>query len=269
MERKELTLQEVQQGGFEVLLKLIEIFDKHGWKYYLAYGSLIGAVRHHGFIPWDDDIDIWVPRKDYEAFVQYCIEHEKELDYFKLMHYKTNKDYPYVLARFADTRYEIDYKGVKNYGLGLFVDIYPLDDFDPEDKAFKQKINDMIHDLSRVKQKGENQFLNVVKFLLRPLFLWKHGCTSSARLIEKIDKFGQKYNGKGYDYTTCTVWEVEKCPYKKEYFGDRIPIKFEGVEILIPAAYDDILKLYYGNYMELPPEEKRIAQHFYKAYRKE
>ena len=72
MRKRDMTIEEIQKGSLTVLKKIREIFDKNGWKYYLAYGTLIGAVRQKGFIPWDDDLDIWVPRQDYEKFITYC-----------------------------------------------------------------------------------------------------------------------------------------------------------------------------------------------------
>ena len=138
---KELTLQEIQQETFKVLCKIKEIFDANGWKYYLAYGTLIGAIRHNGFIPWDDDIDIFVPRSDYEKFIDYCIKNKDAIYPFELIHYRTNKNYIFTIGRFSDSRYKIDYNTKKAYGLGLFVDLYPLDFYDLNDKKTISKIN--------------------------------------------------------------------------------------------------------------------------------
>ena len=82
---KELSIQEIHEGTLGILKKIIDICDKVGVNYYLAYGSLIGAVRHGGFIPWDDDLDIVMLRPDYEVFCQYCMKHERELYPFKLI----------------------------------------------------------------------------------------------------------------------------------------------------------------------------------------
>ena len=85
---KKLSLKEIQEESFKILEKLKEIFDQNGWKYYLAYGTLLGAIRHEGFIPWDDDIDLWVPREDYEKFISYCLNNKEKLKPFELIHYK-------------------------------------------------------------------------------------------------------------------------------------------------------------------------------------
>ena len=127
--KKELSLKEIQQGSYEILKVIKRIFDENNWRYYLVYGTLIGAVRHNGFIPWDDDIDIWIPRPDYEKFIDYCIEHKEELYPLELIHYKTNDKYIYPIARMSDSRYIINYDNAKEYGLGLFVALYPVAGF--------------------------------------------------------------------------------------------------------------------------------------------
>ena len=88
---KELSIEEIHEGTLGILKKIIEICDEINVNYFLAYGSLIGAVRHGGFIPWDDDLDIVMLRPDYEIFNQYCLKHERELYPFKLINRKNEK----------------------------------------------------------------------------------------------------------------------------------------------------------------------------------
>lgn len=94
---KELSIQEIHEGTLGILKKIIDICDKVGVNYYLAYGSLIGAVRHGGFIPWDDDLDIVMLRPDYEVFCQYCMKHERELYPFKLINRQSEKNILIIL----------------------------------------------------------------------------------------------------------------------------------------------------------------------------
>ena len=114
------------------MLRILEFVDrvcrKHGIRYWLSSGTLLGAVRHGGFIPWDDDMDVCMLRPEYDKFVAYCNEHEEELYPFKLMSKYTADDYPFNLQRFCDTRFKmVKTDGLSDAGMGLFIDIYPLD----------------------------------------------------------------------------------------------------------------------------------------------
>ena len=106
--KTELSLQEIQKGSLEILRIVAKICDKQGLIYYLAYGTLIGAIRHKGFIPWDDDIDIWMPRNDYKKFIEYFIKHKDELKPYELFSVYNNVDYPYEISRISDNRYVLD-----------------------------------------------------------------------------------------------------------------------------------------------------------------
>lgn len=125
--KRKLTFREAQLGAYEVLKFIDKICKKHNLVYFLMYGSLIGAIRDKGIIPWDDDIDVMMPRPDYDKLIKYCGEHEKELYPFKLFENSLIPEYPHPIARMSDMRYKIEFNNEKDYGIGLFVDIYPLD----------------------------------------------------------------------------------------------------------------------------------------------
>ena len=128
MAKRELTLAEIHEGTLEVLKRFISVCDQIGVQYFLAYGSLIGAVRHHGFIPWDDDLDVIMLRPDYEKFREYCNKHEGELTPFRFFDRHNTPDYPYTIGRFCDTRYRmVRNDNVPDAGQGMFIDIYPHD----------------------------------------------------------------------------------------------------------------------------------------------
>lgn len=267
--KKELSLEEIQQGSFQNLVKIKEIFDMNSWKYYLAYGTLIGCIRHKGFIPWDDDIDIWVPRPDYEKFVDYCIKHKEELYPYELIHYKTNDRYIYPIARFSDSRYKIDYTNAKDYGLGLFVDIYPLDGIYKHDLILRKKIESLkkLVDLCGAKNmvKGSSKIKNILKV---PYYnIVKH--IDINKLLTKLDKLSQKYSYDSSEIFGCWWGENER-NYEKRLLGDNNEIfkEFNGIDFRVPVGYDEILRKVYNNYMELPPEEERVAHHFYTVTKK-
>ena len=125
---RELSLEEVHKETLNVLKKIDEICEHNDIKYSIMYGTLIGYMRHNGFIPWDDDMDVCMLRPEYDKFVAYCNEHEEELYPFKLMSKYTADDYPFNLQRFCDTRFKmVKTDGLSDAGMGLFIDIYPLD----------------------------------------------------------------------------------------------------------------------------------------------
>lgn len=265
----ELSLREIQIAGLDVLLKFQSICNEHNWKFFLTYGTLLGAVRHEGFIPWDDDIDVWMPRKDYQEFLDYYSSHEQEFQHFKLFHANFVKNYPYAIARFSDIRYFIEYFGIKDYGLGIFIDIYPLDEIDPTDVKLKNTQLNRIKDLSRLTTKGKSSLKNSIKKVIKPYLLAKNCVISVNELIKKIDIDAQKYNGTNQEYIDVVCWEYRGEPYlKKKMLEDCIFVTFEGYKMPAPKDYKNILTANYGDYMQLPPSEKQIAHHFYKAYRK-
>lgn len=273
MEEKELTLNEIQENSFEVLKKIKEIFDANNWKYYLTGGTLIGAIRHKGFVPWDDDIDIWVPREYYEKFVKYCKENKEQLKPFELIHYSTNDKYIYPISRFSDTRFRIDYDNAKNYGLGLFVDVYPLDGIDNKDKKFKKKIIWMTIKINLMGKTKCGPSKSIIKSIFKHLYylIIKNG--NLNKLLEKLDKLSQKYDFNSSEYFNCVCWNLHLGRiYKKDLLdgGDNLECfkEFNGEMFRVPYKYDELLRIIYGDYMKLPPEKDRIAHHFYKAYKK-
>ena len=126
---KELNSKELQAATLELMKKLHDICEKINIKYFLAYGTLLGAVRHDGFIPWDDDLDIMMSRDDYNKLISYFEENKGKLGSLELFTPETNKDYPYMIGRVSDSNYVINTFNEKDCGMGVFVDIYPLDGF--------------------------------------------------------------------------------------------------------------------------------------------
>lgn len=266
MENKELTLEEIQQESFKVLVVFRNLCNGLGLKYWLSYGTLIGAIRHNGFIPWDDDIDVQMPREDYEKFVDYCVKNKEQIKPYELHHYKTNKKYIYPIARLSDSRYVLNYTNARDYGLGLFIDIYPMDEACCDSKKLlkaRTKYFRKILYAASLTINTEKTF----KGLLKRIYFLKSRFTNKNAVLRKYDEmFKNKSFGTG-NYS-CYIWEYGIHRYKKEHFEKLEEHLFNGELFNIPSDYDFVLSEMYGNYMELPPKSERIAHHFYSAYKK-
>ena len=127
MERRELSIKETQAISLEILHTVAEICESQNLRYVLVYGTLIGAIRHHGYIPWDDDVDIMMPRPDYDELIKYMKEHIQEYNHLEIFNHDVCDKYPYMITRISDNRYEIEMVNEKPFGMGVFIDIYPYD----------------------------------------------------------------------------------------------------------------------------------------------
>lgn len=268
---QEIGIEELHQVQLKLLKLIAGICDEQNLTYYLCWGTLIGAIRHNGFIPWDDDVDIVMLRPDYEKLIAYLAAHERDLRPVRLMHYSTNKQYIYSIARVCDTRYTIHSDDPGDCGLGVFIDIYPLDGWGntKEDSSiYFRKMHPERRDYyyatkSEFPPHNESKWKNVYKRILyrRARLLGVH------RIIKRWDEKAKKQSVETAKYIGNLNWaQNERERIEK---SDLVPIKhrFEDAEFTIPMGYDRILRNYYGNYMQYPPEEERSGHHCYKAFR--
>lgn len=271
--KKKLSLREIQLGEFEILKEFKSICEKAGCNYFLYYGTLLGAVRHSGFIPWDDDVDVAMARDDYEKLLAYCKSHSEEMKPLELLHYSTNPDYIYPIARLNDTRYKTVYKDVDDYGLGLFVDIYPFDgcgNSDEEAERIGRDFFDLEHLIAlagtnHFEKSLKGGFINSVKKLAG--YLLSH-TVGANRLCKRIDNKAKHYPFES-KFIGCIAWRAtDALCYPRKSWSEREKLFFEGELFDAPTAYDEVLKIGYGDYMKLPPENERIAHHYYDVYLK-
>lgn len=275
-ERKFLTLKEVQKEQTMILKKVAEFCDKENIKYYLAGGSMLGAIRHKGFIPWDDDIDIVMPRPDYEKFYKiveennYYIDDDLELRSFRF----NNLFFPFGKVVNKKLKMETHYYD-NEFDSYLWIDIFPLDGL-PENNLknkliykrvrFWRKILLMVEVKNDVIEKeSKHKFLILPKKFLKKIFGTEK---SLKKIINKMDKISKTYNWDNCKYIGGLVWGYGPNErLLKSDLGDYL-VDFEDIKVNTMACYDTYLSNLYGNYMELPPEEKRIA-HDIKVYKEE
>ncbi|MBQ7577408.1 MAG: LicD family protein [Synergistaceae bacterium] len=265
---QEMTIDEIHDAELYVLKRIDSICKELDIKYWVMFGTLLGAVRERGFIKWDDDLDIVMKRNDYEKFIKYFMQGGGGLH---LDHILTRKNYPYYIARVSETTNSI----TESYQSGLFVDVYPMDGLEGPQwlTGNRRKIADLIifHLI------GGNKYI-LGKTLLRRIryaafvytcrFVRKvFGLNFSRRLALKIlDSIAKKYKFDTSEYVGIPGWETSEC-WKREYFDETIYLKFEDFSVPVPKGYHEILTQKYGDYMQLPPENERVPHHYYKAYK--
>lgn len=276
MNGSEMELKEVQQCALEILKAVTDLCDKLNVRYYLAYGTLIGAVRHEGFIPWDDDIDIMMPRPDYDRFISYLKDNPEAIKPYYPINIETTPNYPHNQTRIYDSNTVLDVFDEKDCGLGVFIDIIVLEGLGNDYNQAIKIMRKARYLSSSIFQAARTNFhygltKGFFRRMVKPLFY------AYTHLLGKRYFMKESYAlYKNLDYNNSTyVGSVRWCtyaPYKEtfliKHFDGTKKCKFEGYLFSIPEGYDDVLRQLYGNYMKLPPVEDRIAHHLYKAYKK-
>ena len=271
----QLSMTEVQDVALQILKEVATICENNSIQYFLTYGTLLGAIRHKGFIPWDDDVDIMMPRPDYERFCNYFKEHSEEVYPYKLFNLEVCSDYPYMISRISDDRYEIKVNNEKEYGMGVFIDIYPLDGLGNEyDKAYAVMKSirkyPRLFFLSTRKYYHIGTTKGVINCLIKiPAFFYAKLMGKKyfeRKILSAIDGFNYEQS----KYVGCAVWGsgTKIFIFEKTDFVDFKMQQFVDGEFRIPFQYNQLLKQWYGDYMQLPPEKDRIYHHLYKAYKK-
>lgn len=256
------TLKHLQSLELMILKDFIKICEENDLTYYMYAGSLLGAVRHNGFIPWDDDLDVIMFREDYEKFKKVFISSPNEK--YELLTNETEEDYFHTLSKLMikDTRFEENWVSQVNFHVGINMDIFVLDDLSDNNlkrnyqlkRAFlynkllimsKIKLDDLPLVTKLITHTGY-YILNLFK--VKPFTIYK-------RCLKFLNKFKDDNADCVFDIS-ATADEYPQI-FLKEDFKDTIKIKFEDIEVNIPKGYDNILKSLYGDYMQLPPEEDR------------
>lgn len=260
---RKMDIKEVQGELLELMKKLHAFLSENGLSYYLIAGSTLGAVRHGGFIPWDDDIDIGMMREDYEAFLQLAHRFDPQYD---IVNFQNGKHCDFVLCRIYINNTMIDNPQFANTKLDqrLYLDVFPLDNV-PEDEAesakFERKIRKKRKLLAYCDAKNYN---NGKAALMAKKAL--ACCLSPMRssILKSVDRLMKKYRDCETPYvcSLCSQYSFKKQKMPKAYYGTPVLHLFDGCEFYVPAQTDAYLThLYGGDYMEMPPESKRRKGH--------
>ena len=244
----------------DLLRELDRVCRKHGLKYFLGYGSLLGAIRHKGFIPWDDDIDVIMFRNDYDKLCE--LDGEFNNPYF-LQTVKTDGNngyyYSYIKVRNSNTTFISNVFKYQKFNMGIFIDIFCFDKWDLQNGEERyEQIRKLIIDNSNcMRSSNPNPNEQEKKRILQ------YSGNNPIDNLKKIDELAkQRANeSKFLCSSNMTLHDYKKSIFEKNWFDRQIIINFEKLEVPVPVGYDKILKTIYGDYMVMPPKDKRNEQH--------
>ncbi len=262
---RELNSQERKTICFNILSDIDGICKRHNITYFMAYGTLIGTIRHQGFIPWDNDIDIWVKWKDYKRLYDIIAE---ETDY-EVINLDTNDKCAIPFTKISDRSTVIEWNDSTrgNYKRGVAVDIFPLCPFENSNSfKFKYKLLYVLNRAFIIWRRQENAAKldprgKVIRIACRVLSGIGLGQLFWRRKYEKMFKNSSR-EFVFQPFSTHRLRDV----HRAECFGTTVEKEFEGKLFECPAGYDEVLRDIYGDYMKLPPEEERISNDKTTAY---
>jgi len=266
--KKEIQIEELKKIQLDILLSIHDFCKENHIQYSLADGSLLGAIRHQGYIPWDDDIDICLLRSDYERLIELFPQLYRGRIAIISLERDEQWACPFAKAYRVNTTFQEESLNNKRQ-IGIGIDVFPLDEVPDEDKEWKsynrkRKLLVSLLILKWMKWRRGRSLLKNMIALASKFFLFPF---SFRQIAVWIDRYSQKNNSKGYNYLydKCMGMMI-KNRFEKSAFSKTKEAIFEGHHVMIMEGYDNCLSNFYGNYMQLPPENKRISHHAFKAY---
>ena len=264
MEEKDKKYKQILLETFSSLIKVLE---DNNLRWFVGYGTLIGTIRHKGFIPWDDDIDIIMPRVDYNRLLNLSNSIDKG---YQLLTPNT-KDYPYRFSKYCDNHTTLVETQCSPITIGVYVDIFPYDDFDCSFHTIS-KLRKRYQKIHRSLNKGYNFYspkyviscilgFRVYSFfeMLKAILYYRVRRNYYVRRMEEIEAISTPGIG---DFAVCLSGLLNDHEIlQSKWLDGSINMEFEGISVRVPIGFDSYLRNYYGDYMQLPPIDKRVARH--------
>lgn len=265
MELSEEQMLKLRNVELNILRNFIEVCGKLDISYFVIQGTLLGAVRHHGFIPWDDDIDVGMLREDYTRFLQYG-QSLLLKQYFLQTHY-SDPMYPHGFAKIRDCSTAFVETSCKNIKMnhGIYIDIFPFDYY--PDNTVAQTVFELkklilryrIRDSMFIPSDKQKNMKNLVRYILKRGSKLLYPSLSAA-LDAQDDLYQRTKHGKNR-INNGSPWGKKEC-IPNEWLNGITTLDFEGIPVNAPCFYKEYLTHVYGDYMTLPPPEKRIPHHY-------
>ncbi len=264
---KILTREEIQCRELKLLAYFDGFMRKHNLTYFMSGGTLLGAVRHKGFIPWDDDADLMMPRDDYEKLLSLF----KDEDEYRLSSIETDPEYQYPYARLWDPATEIEWSNYDTEKIGVFVDIFPIDGF-PDSRLLSdihviniRLLTELWHTVMKAGPGNDLHFKKLRK-MVRPFLK-----DDPQVYLRRINKAGKRYSWKNSRFagvSTLTHYMFkERNP--KNIYEETVYLPFEHLSLPAPSGYSTYLTNLYGDYMTPPPESARKTDHTFAVKERE
>ena len=265
-EARQLTMEQLRERQLQLLTAVADHCEEHGLRYYLCAGTLLGAVRHQGYIPWDDDIDLMLPRRDFDRLCTTFPGPGARPD-VSLRSLSSDEGYVLPFAKVCDDRTRLDVESDMISGLGVFIDVFPLDGWcrSPVPRLVQRMLLKGLLDVMRVKHmvlgRRRKGLRNVVLAVAKVLLAWLP-VRWVARALERVAKLG-RFDTAREAGVICWGYQ-ESIPVTA--YGEPGRLEFEGTSYQVPHDPHTVLGILYGDYMALPPVEQQVTHHRFVAY---
>jgi lipopolysaccharide cholinephosphotransferase len=249
------SIRELQLALLEMLKDIDVVCKKNNIKYSLSSGTLIGAIRHKGFIPWDDDLDLMFTRAEYDKFIKVAEDVLSRQGYTVQKEFTSEWPMTYSKIRKDNSAYIEDFKPkIKNIHQGIFIDIFPIDNM--MDNKLMGRVQWIAYRLLLAKQLGKRGY--TTKSFIKKLATI---CTIIVpeKLVRKMCIAEQSGASRNLHCFLGGALFFDKSVYPREAFDEYISVPFEDSEFLVIKGYEEYLRICYGDYMKLPSEEERVA----------
>lgn len=255
----ESKMKKIWAVELDLLIEFDRVCKKNNLRYFLIFGTLLGAVRHQGFVPWDDDIDVAMPRMDYERLLKLSEEFKKPY-FLQSIFSNDGSCYSFAKLRNSNTSAVTNKFCYESFNQGIWIDINPLDSYDLDNAAEKfSYVKSLGVDLGTYMRRRNPNLSEEDRKRVD-----NYSGRAPMETYEMIQEICRSEEKDGYPYLGIMVagyYTYNKQTYLKEWFDDSLSLPFCGFEFPVPRGYVDVLKTTYGDYMQFPPLNKRGAWH--------
>ena len=263
---RELTIEQLRERQLRLFAAVARHCDDHGLRYYLCAGTLLGAVRHGGYIPWDDDIDLMLPRPDFDRLCA-TFPGPDTPEGMSLRSLHSSPEHVLPFAKVCDDRTRLEVESDMITGLGVFIDVFPLDGWCRQrparwlQRALLKGLLDVMRVRHMVLGRRRAGVRNLVLAVSKVLVAWLPARTV-ARGLERVARLGTFETSQD---AGVIVWGYQESIPRAAY-GEPRRLSFEGRDYDAPHDTETVLRILYGDYMQLPPADQQVTHHRFVAY---